>query len=189
MPLAARGNAGRESRESNARSASQHLKHHIVHIDDKAGKAGDKVDNQLQRLYENRNRKCPYHRFLYRARMRKCQQRKRDKRQKRSPNERRAKRCADEDGAGITAPRRPRPKRDLLLMALQSAAQASGGRGDLRLVRGDLGRRGEVVRAELAVDRVHLQRVHGLHHKALARPQVLLGNGDHQLDAVELVDL
>lgn len=79
MHLTARGNAGRESRESNARSASQHLKHHIVHIDDKAGKAGEKVDNQLQRLYENRNRKCPYHRFLYRARIRKYQQRKRNK--------------------------------------------------------------------------------------------------------------
>ena len=46
-------------------------------------------------------------------------------------------------------------------MALEAAAQTACGRLDLRLMRGYLCRRGEVVRAELAIDRVHLKRVDG----------------------------
>ena len=46
-----------------------------------------------------------------------------------------------------------------------------------------------VVRAELGVDRVHLERLDALEREALAGAHVLLRHRDHELDAVQLVHL
>ena len=46
-----------------------------------------------------------------------------------------------------------------------------------------------MVRAELGVHCVHLERGDVLHRKTLAGAHVLLGHADHQLNAIKLVDL